>query len=207
LKSAGNLRLFWLFGTAFVLLSAVAGTGWLYGADVFFIRAVQSRPSDLLDAASRFSSAIGSLELAGGLFLVLVVGLILGGRRRLAGQLLLAFLATALLEYLLKQFLPVPPIPSDFVRTADFAPLVAADYSYPYPSGHALRSTILLGALYLLGTNGFLRAGIALVLLGVLASRVYLGVHWASDIVGGALLGAAAVVWAFKKEDQRWRSR
>jgi undecaprenyl-diphosphatase len=207
LKSANNLRLFWLLGTAFVLLSAVAGTGWLYGPDVFLIRAAQSRPSDLLDTASRFLSAIGGLELAGGLFVVLVMGLLLSGRRQLAGQLLLAFLATTLLEYLLKLFLPVPPVPSDFVRIGDFTPLVEVDYSYPYPSGHALRSTILLGALYLLSTNCFLRVGIVLVLLGLLASRVYLGVHWASDVVGGALLGAAAVGWAFKKEDRGWRSR
>lgn len=182
-----------------MLLSAVAGTGLIYGPDVFLVRAAQSRPSDFLDGAGRFFSAVGGWEITGSLLLALVAGLFLGGRRRLAGRLLLAFLATALLEYLLKQFLPLPPIPPGFVRTQDFAPLAAIDYSYPYPSGHALRSTILLGAIYLLSKNGFLRAGIALALLGLLASRVYLGAHWVSDVVGGALLGAAAVVWAFKK--------
>ena len=125
----------------------------------------------------------------------------MGGRRGLAGRLLLAFLATGLLEYLLKQFLPVPPVPIGFARTQDFAPLIVADHSDPYPSGHALRSTILLGTIYLLSKNGLLRAGVVLVLLGLLVSRVYLGTHWTSDVVDGVLLGIIAVLWAFEKED------
>jgi undecaprenyl-diphosphatase len=74
-------------------------------------------------------------------------------------------------------FLPVPPVPSAYGRAEDFAPLSVVERSYPYPSGHALRATIVLGALYLLGRSGPLRARIALVLLGLLASRVYLGVR------------------------------
>jgi hypothetical protein len=82
--------------------------------------------------------------------------------------------ATRILEYLLKQLLPIPPVPASFARTEDFAPPIAASHSHPYPSKHALRSTILLGAVYLLGTSSLWRAAIALALalLGLLASRV-----------------------------------
>ena len=184
-----------------MLFSAVAGTGWLYSPDVFLMLVAQSWSSDFLDVAFGFLSAFGSLEVTGALLLTLSAGLSLGGRQRLAGRLLLAFLATGLLEYLLKQFLPVLPVPTGFARTQDFAPLIVADHSYPYPSGHALRSTILLGTIYLLSKNGLLRAGVVLLLLGLLASRVYLGTHWTSDVVGGALLGIIAVLWAFGKED------
>jgi membrane-associated phospholipid phosphatase len=38
-------------------------------------------------------------------------------------------------------------------------------------------------------------------LIGLLASRPYLGTHWTSDVVGGALLGATAVLWAFGREN------
>jgi len=201
LKSSRCYLLFWLLGVAFVLLSAAAATGWLYGPDVLIMQAAQDQPSDLLDASSRFFSTLGTLELALILLLALVAGLYKSGRRRLAGRLLLAFLVTGLVEYLLKQFLPVPLIPPGSARTEDFAPLVTVDHSYPYPSGHALRSTILLGSVYLLSGNSILRAGVVLALLGLLASRIYLGVHWPSDVVGGALLGAAAVSWVFGKED------
>jgi len=205
LKSTRYLSPLWLFGAAFVLLSVVAGTGWLYGPDVFVMRAVQSRPSDLLDFLARFLSTAGSWGISGALLLALLAGLYGGGRKRLAGRLLVAFLATGLLEYLLKQFLPVPPIPPGSFRAEDFVPLATVEHSYPYPSGHAIRSTILLGTVYFLGRNTFLHGGIALLLLGLLASRVYLGVHWASDVVGGALLGATAVLWAFGKEGRGWR--
>ena len=196
-----NLSLSYLLGAIFVLFSAAAGTGWLYGSDVFLMLGAQSWPSDFLDVAFGFLSVFGSLEVTGALLLTLTAGLFLGGRRGLAGRLLLAFLATGLLEYLLKQFLPVLPVPTSFARTQDFAPLIVADHSYPYPSGHALRSTILLGTVYVLSKNGLLRAGVVLVLLGLLASRVYLGTHWTSDVVGGAWLGIIAVLWAFGKED------
>ena len=196
-----ELSFLWLLGVTFVLLLAAAGAGWLYGPDVSLMCAAQNWPSDFLDVAFTFLSAFGSLEVTGVLLLALAAGLFLGGRRRLAGRLLLAFLATGLLEDLLKQLLPVPPVPASFVRTEDFAPLIAADHSYPYPSGHALHSTILLGASYLLSTSGLLRAGVALMLIGLLASRPYLGTHWTSDVVGGALLGATAVLWAFGREN------
>ena len=203
MKSARYLSTFWLFGAAFVLLSVVAGTGWLYGPDVFVMRAVQSRSSELLILLARFLSTVGSWGISGALLLALLAGLYRSGRRRLAGRLLVAFLATGLLEYLLKQFLPVPPIPRGSVRAEDFVPLATLEHPYPYPSGHAIRSTILLGTVYLLSKNTFLRAGVALLLLGLLTSRVYLGAHWASDVVGGTLLGAAAVLWAFGKEVRR----
>ncbi len=56
---------------------------------------------------------------------------------------------------------------------------------------------IVLGAVYLLSRNGLLRAAIAAALLALTASSLYPGVNWASDVAGGALLGAAALLWAF----------
>ena len=67
--------------------------------------------------------------------------------------------------------------------------------SYSYPSGHALGSTILYGFLaYLLATRYpqfswliYALAGLLIFAIGL--SRLYLGVHWATDIIGGYCIG------------------
>lgn len=68
-----------------------------------------------------------------------------------------------------------------------------------FPSGHAMRATVVYGLLaYLLvrayrttAARTFVVAGYLVVVLLVAMSRVYLGVHFVSDVWGGVLLGAA----------------
>ena len=201
MKIARNLAL-WISLTAFVLLSAVAGAGWTHRLDLFLVRTAQSRASGFLDAAGSLISAPGALEFTGVLLVVLVVGLFLKGRRRLAGRLLLASLIASLVELSLKLLLPVPPVPESLARIEDFAPRATIEQPYPYPSGHMLRSTVLLGAVYLLSRSKGLGAILAVYLAAMGASRIYLGVHWPSDVIGGFLLGVVALAWAFKPENK-----
>lgn len=79
-------------------------------------------------------------------------------------------------------------------------PVATAHYQ-AFPSGHALSATVACGLLvWLLWLYGaaprWVRgAGAAAVVsvAGVGFTRVYLGVHWLSDVVGGWLLGGALV--------------
>ncbi|WP_106432320.1 phosphatase PAP2 family protein [Streptomyces sp. LaPpAH-108] len=96
---------------------------------------------------------------------------------------------------------PVWPDPVDSARFAAF------------PSGHAMTATVVCGLLLWLlhrdGTRGALWwTAVAVALLavvGVGATRVWLGVHWPSDVLGGWLFGALVVAVAVVVYE--WRPR
>ncbi|MFC7217650.1 phosphatase PAP2 family protein [Streptomyces polyrhachis] len=122
--------------------------------------------------------------------LVAVVWLLRRGERRTAAWVF----ATGLLATLLQQGLkaavgrerPYWPDPVDSARYAAF------------PSGHAMSAAVACGLLlWLLRRYGttrrtwhLARGAAAGTVVGVGFTRVYLGVHWPSDVLGGWLLGA-----------------
>jgi undecaprenyl-diphosphatase len=95
------------------------------------------------------------------------------------------------------------PVWSDPVDTAHYA---------AFPSGHAMTATVVCGLLlWLLHSLGAGRAlfrvalAVAVVsVVGVGLTRVWLGVHWLTDVLGGWLLGATLVALAVAAH-QRWR--
>ncbi len=91
---------------------------------------------------------------------------------------------------------------------------------YGFPSGHTLTSTLLLGSLMFLIVRhvrgeGVTRIAVAVWALGAVLTafaRVWSGAHWASDVIGGAMLGVVMVMiaanvsaWAMTRD--RWRMR
>lgn len=88
-----------------------------------------------------------------------------------------------------------------FRRDRPFFPdPLATEHTYSFPSGHALVSLTVYGALALLlarelssnGRRAVLFAGTAVLVLAIGFSRLYLGVHFLSDVLAGF---AAGIAW------------
>jgi undecaprenyl-diphosphatase len=82
-------------------------------------------------------------------------------------------------------------------------PVDSAHYA-AFPSGHAMTATVTFGLLLwllrLYGARRAARAGLLAVgvvsVVGVGFTRVFLGVHWFTDVLAGWLMGAALVLFS-----------
>jgi undecaprenyl-diphosphatase len=82
--------------------------------------------------------------------------------------------------------------------------LIARSADYSFPSDHATATTAIAAAFLL---HGMRRNGLAFMAAALLVgvSRVYVGIHYASDVLGGAITGivAAALVSLVYRRDTR----
>ena len=70
------------------------------------------------------------------------------------------------------------------------------EFSYGFPSGHTSVSVTLWGAFALLFRKKWIQyVSIALIVL-IPFSRIYLGVHFLADVIGGYVLGSI-ILWIF----------
>jgi membrane-associated phospholipid phosphatase len=187
-------------------LLVVAGCLWLFGGVaedllnndplVQFDQRVETilheRATPTLTAFLLVVTALGSLEVVG--ILGLIVAVIFGVRRQWLslGTWLAALVGGVVLNQLLKEVFARP-------RPYFEHPLVL-ETSYSFPSGHATMSLICYGMLAYFAVLALRtwRAkmavvfGAAFLVLLIGFSRIYLGVHYFSDVIGGF---ASAGVW------------
>lgn len=201
-RAVAALTLASIAGFCFVALAVLMG--WTAPIDELTIRLLRD-PSDLSDAwgAPWFEETVTELTALGGYpilvltSLIVMIALVIARRGKAALFLLLALGGGSLLSSALKAAFRRPR--PDLVDHLD------QTFTSSFPSAHAMVSTIVWLTLASVATRFIAHGGlrhyvmaVALLLaLTIGMSRVYLGVHWPSDVVAGWLagLGWAGATW------------
>ena len=195
LTPAGVLLRFWftipLVVCLFVFLAIAAAVGdgsLLLTWDEPVTRALSDLRSPGLDGIIKALSSLGGLTVVT-LVLLLLLLFVWQECRSLALVLLAASLARPLLEWGLKELVDRPrPLLGQLV----------AGNGASFPSGHVMAAVAVWGLLppvvaVVSGRRAawWMSVGVSGTIVGLVAfSRVYLGVHWMSDVVGALALGS-----------------
>lgn len=195
-------KLGWFYATGLaVAVAALAGfasvaddalDGDIRSMDVAVLRRLHERATPSLDRLAQgftFLGDVAGTAVTGTLAVLLLVRV---GRRTDAANLVLVLLGGVALSLALKHSFRLP--------RPDLFPQSPPEEGYTFPSAHALMGVCLYGYLAAVlvrdaprRVRRWLAAGaLAGVAAGIGWSRVYLGVHWFSDVVAGALM---AVFW------------
>ncbi|MEF2290902.1 phosphatase PAP2 family protein [Virgibacillus dokdonensis] len=192
----------WLFifvGIIFMILFGIVSLGVfqestsIENIDLAIIEVIQTNVTDTKTAFLSILSEIGNIRLSIALTIAFVIFLFIK-RWYLAGfwlggtVLCFAAIGTKLIKKVMGRARP------------NILPLIEKT-TESFPSGHATSATIfygILGLVLILLTNKYWKktaVGLAvLVLIGfILMTRIYLGVHFPTDVIGGFLYGMATV--------------
>jgi undecaprenyl-diphosphatase len=206
-----------ILGGCFLLESILVTTGTARIADREVAEFFQSFWFPPLRGTLDCFSELGSSVVTGLLAIGLFVYLRRTGFENEAWAVLVLPMAI-IIEVIYKQlvFQPAPGLTvshPDGPSLLGFLPFLRGFASSPFPSGHMVRTVIVYGLIGFVvrrlappGPAARLAMPVALALIVLMGlDRLYLGVHWQSDVFGGLFLGgvglAAAIAWL----EQPWR--
>lgn len=195
-----------VFIATFVFIGVAIGvqTGYLDGFDDAVRYRVYSMRGDKLTAFWRF------ITHSGDRYVVIILGIILllikSLREKYGVKFAIAALSSTALYQIMKYIFQRP--------RPDLALRLIEQGGYSFPSGHSMNCLVSYGILiYLLlrycenrRLAKLLSFGLGLLTILIGFSRVYVGVHYPTDIIGGWSLGIAvlvAMIYAFEKFDSR----
>jgi undecaprenyl-diphosphatase len=198
----------WASILGFFILALLASTHAYFSIDLAITQNLQTYQAAWFRQLMRGISWPGytwqSLLIVSGLALALVK---LGFQREAFTGCAAAF-GSGLLNTLVKLAIQRPRPSTDLVEVARQLS------SYSFPSGHVMFYTAFFGFFLFLAysrlKNSWLRATLILLFGGLVVlvgpSRIYLGEHWASDVLGAYLLGSLVLLGAIQAY-QRWGAR
>lgn len=145
---------------------------------------IQNFRTPIGDVVMKFISALGNVGI---IWILLAIILLLNPKRRKSGVIVaLALCLNAILCNLILKNLFCRIRPCD-VNTA-IQLLIARPNDFSFPSGHTAASFASVSALYLAGEKRLWKSALLLAVL-IAFSRMYLYVHYPTDILGGIVIG------------------
>jgi membrane-associated phospholipid phosphatase len=177
--------------TGFIVLSFCVVIWPTTFIDVHISQEIQEQNDTLLTSFMKFLSQFGTMPAS--LIVVLLTSLLfLIARYRRESLFTFLTLSCGIISSVLKIFINRPR------PTKDLVTIMEITRQQSFPSGHTLFYTVFFGFLIIVMGNKKdipkpMRIGVSLisatmVFLGPL-SRVYLGAHWFTDVLGGFVLG------------------
>lgn len=134
-----------------------------------------------------FFRIVTTLGNKGFLWLIIILGLLAFKKSRMTGVVaLITFAICYLVNNIMLKNMIARPRPYDILTNLQVLIKKPSDFSFP--SGHAASSFAIAGVFYFYGNKKW---GIIAFILAALISfsRLYLGVHYPSDVICGALSG------------------
>jgi membrane-associated phospholipid phosphatase len=188
-----------------ILLLLACGIGLSVAAHLFAMFPFDLRVTHELQEIQNpaFSTAMQGVSALGApLFEAVLIGsvtlIILIRRMWIEALFVLATMSSVVLTAILKLLVSRPRPPLYFTNPADF--FLAFD-QYSFPSGHVLFFVVFFGFMAYLAwvhLSGALRlfvlAVCAALIVAIAPSRIFLGAHWASDVIGSYVIGTLLLI-------------
>ena len=197
--------LIFLLLSAFLILTLFVAKHATRPLDLAVTQAVQHFSFRALDYMMYLFTLLGSIEFSS--FALLVVCWYFYKKYQWPGVFLYLFFFMSLsgVEFVWKYVVAYTAPDLGFDRNPFHWRLIAVQAPYSFPSGATFRSVFLLGIWWQRLNQKYVPAAgnipiqkvlILILIFGIGVSRVYLGDHWMSDVIGGFLLAAIGLLLA-----------